>query len=229
MLKQRLLVMPLSAFTARQTDVRMATTIHLQEVNMSRSIGRAPFVLAGLLSLVLASVGSGQPAPGMAGEAPAQAEPPAQPGTAVQPGRIGSEDPSAHAAYGSTSAGESRLQVRTQNGVEYVSGGVSHEEEDAINSMGKRFNLKLTLAQTNGEYMGGAQVRIDNSQDHSVVETQSDGPLFFAKLTPGTYTVHVSGEGEHFTKVVQIKGTEQQQLSFVWPGQARREGEDAPR
>ena len=208
---------------------------------MSRLIGRATFVVAGLLSSVVASVGSGQPAREVAGEAAAQAEPRVephveprveprgQPGTIAQPGRIGSdEDPSGHAAYGNEPGAEPRLQVRMQNGVEYVSGGVSREEEDAITAMGRRFNLRLTLAQANGEYMGGAHVRIDNTRDHGMVDTESDGPLFFAKLAPGTYTISVSGEGEQYTKVVQITGAGQQQLSFVWPGERRHGAGDAP-
>lgn len=115
--------------------------------------------------------------------------------------------------------GEGGLQVKTQNGVEYVSGGVSHEEEEAIKSMGKRFNLKLTLAQSTGDYMGGAHVRIDNDKDSPVLETESEGPLFFAKLKPGTYKIHVSGDNRQFTKVAHVKSAGQEQLTFIWPGQ----------
>jgi hypothetical protein len=119
--------------------------------------------------------------------------------------------------------GEGDLQVRTQNGVEYVSGGVSHEEEEAIKLMGKRFNLKLTLAQSTGGYMGGAHVRIDNDKGSPVLETQSDGPLFFAKLEPGTYKIHISGDGRQFTKVAHVKSAGQAQLTFIWPGQPKGE------
>ena len=113
--------------------------------------------------------------------------------------------------------GEGGLQVKTQNGVDYVSGGVSHEEEEAINSMGKRLNLKLTLAESTGGYMGGAHVRIDNEKDSPVLETESEGPLFFAKLKPGTYKIHVSGDSRQFTKVAHVKSAGQEQLTFIWP------------
>ena len=204
---------------------------------MSRSIGRTRLVLAGLLSS--ASVGLGGPVHQVA-QAAAQAVPRGQPG-AIAPVGLNA-DPVDDTANGVPSGaaprrgddlsaqmgGEPRLQVRTQNGVEYVSGGVSREEEDAINSMGKGFNLKLTLAQANGEYMGGAHIRIDGTGNHAVVETQSEGPLFFAKLPAGSYTIHVSSEGQQFTKVAQITGAGQQQLSFVWPAEGRRGAGDTP-
>jgi hypothetical protein len=121
--------------------------------------------------------------------------------------------------------GDGGLQVKTQNGVEYVSGGVSHDEERTIKSMGKRFNLRLTLAESTGDYMGGAHVRIDNVKGSPVLETQSDGPLFFAKLEPGTYKIHVTGDNQHFTKVAHVKSAGQEQLTFIWPAQPQADQE----
>jgi len=58
--------------------------------------------------------------------------------------------------------------------------------------------------------------------DRSVTaQLESEGPLFFAKLEPGTYTIHVSGDGRHFTKVAHVKSAGQEQLTFIWPGEAR--------
>ena len=115
--------------------------------------------------------------------------------------------------------GEGGLQVKTQNGVEYVSGGIAHDGDDAIKAIGKRFNLKLTLADSSGGYMGGAHVRIDNDKDSPVLDTESEGPLFFAKLKPGTYKIHVSGDNRQFTKVAHVKSAGQERLTFIWPGQ----------
>jgi len=115
------------------------------------------------------------------------------------------------------------LQVKTQNGVAYVSGGVSHDEEAAIKSMGKGFNLKLTLAESTGGYMGGAHVRIDNVKGTAVLDTQSDGPLFFVKLEPGTYKIHVTADNKDFTKEAYVKSAGQEQLTFIWPRQRQAE------
>lgn len=129
---------------------------------------------------------------------------------------------------------EPALQPKVQNGVQYLSGGVSRNEAEAIAAMGRSFDLKLTMAHSNGAYTGGEHVRIDDSQGRALVDAQSDGPLFFANLAPGSYTVRVSGEGQRFAKPVEIKGTTQQQLSFTWPAEPQSEpghGEagDAPR
>jgi hypothetical protein len=127
------------------------------------------------------------------------------------------------AGQAASTDGDGGLQVKTQNGVAYVSGGVSHDEEAAIKSMGKRFNLKLTLADRTGGYMGGAHVRIDNVKGSPVLETQSDGPLFFAKLEPGTYKIHVTADSQDFTKMAYVKSTGQEQLTFIWPDQPQGE------
>lgn len=109
------------------------------------------------------------------------------------------------------------LGVREEGGIAYISGGIGDEQQNALARISDQFNLKLTLAMSDGKYMGGGDVRIDNQNGITVLETHSNGPLFFAKLPPGAYKVHVSARDKSFSRDVTITASGQQQLVLTWP------------
>ena len=113
-------------------------------------------------------------------------------------------------------AGQDAPQVKTQNGIRYVSGGVGRQSERAMKSIQSRFNLRLTMETQTGEYMGGASVRIQNAKDKTVLDTTTNGPLLYAKLPPGKYDVRVEGHGESFQKSVTVPKNGHEQLAFRW-------------
>lgn len=106
------------------------------------------------------------------------------------------------------------LYVNSQDGVSYVSGGVG-EERQALEAMSNRFNLKLTMALTTGNFVSDARVRIQDHQGHTVLDTNADGPLLYAQLKPGMYTVTCSLDGKEIQKTAQISSGKQQ-LFFTW-------------
>jgi hypothetical protein len=111
------------------------------------------------------------------------------------------------------------LEVHNQGAVAFVSGGVGHEEQQALEAMSGRFNLKLTMALTNGEFVSDATVRIRDVQGQVVLDTVADGPLLFAQLKPGTYTVSCTLDGREIQKTAQLASGKRQQLVFTWPSE----------
>jgi len=109
------------------------------------------------------------------------------------------------------------LVVRESNGISYVSGGVGDEQQTALQNASKQFNLRLTLAAKSGHYMGGAEVRIDDRTGKTLLSTSADGPLFLAKVPPGTYRVHATSEGKTFTRDVTIPQSGHRELVMTWP------------
>jgi hypothetical protein len=107
------------------------------------------------------------------------------------------------------------VAVHTQDGVSFMSGGVG-EERQALEAMGQRFNLKLTMALSSGHFVGDARVRIQSPQGRVVLDTLADGPLLYAQLQPGTYTVSCSLNGKELKQTAQISAGAQQQLTFTW-------------
>jgi hypothetical protein len=110
-------------------------------------------------------------------------------------------------------------KVHEHNGVSYVSGGVGDDERHAIEALSEQFDFKLMLA-LNGEPLAGdaqAQVRIVNSKSATLIDTITEGPLFFAKLPAGTYTVICSLNDKQEIRSVTVIDGKQEQLAINWP------------
>ena len=115
---------------------------------------------------------------------------------------------------------QNAILVQQYQGVNYVSGGVGEDERHALESLGKEFNLKLTFALKSGQYLSDVNVRIVDSQGTLVLTATADGPLFYANLAPGTYSVEAGGFGESYRQSAKISGRQQTRLIFYWPASA---------
>ena len=116
----------------------------------------------------------------------------------------------------SSAVAESQLEVKLYNDTPYVSGGVGEGERQLLNSMSKRFNLKLVFANKSGHFLSDVRVLIEDRSRNTVLEAVSDGPLFYAELPPGRYTVVAEGFGRSMTRTVQVPPGRQTQLDFYW-------------
>lgn len=111
---------------------------------------------------------------------------------------------------------DSRLQVKTYNGIPYVSGGIGVDERTALETMGKEDSLELSFTQQNKQYLGGAEVLIKDDKGKTVLEAASDGPLFFAQLPAGKYAVEATAMGQTLDRVARVSSKGQAQLYFAW-------------
>jgi hypothetical protein len=107
-------------------------------------------------------------------------------------------------------------EVKTQDNVSYLTGGVGSDERAAIKSMAKQFNLELAIATKAGHFLGDGAVHIEDVQGHTVLQATMDGPLFYVQLEPGTYTVSVSRDGKSKQQTVHIAGRGQLSVIFRW-------------
>lgn len=108
------------------------------------------------------------------------------------------------------------LEVHTQGGVSYVSGGVGDDELKALRAMSDRFNLKVTMVMQKGEFVSDAKVHIQDAQGQAVLDAASDGPFLLAQLPPGTYTVICTLNGKERKQTAHVGSGKQQQLIFRW-------------
>lgn len=109
------------------------------------------------------------------------------------------------------------LVIREHGAISYVSGGVGDDQQNALARVAGQFNVKLTMATSDGKYIGGGDVRIEDQQGNTVLETRSEGPMFYAKLPPGPYKIHVNADGKSFTRDVNVKSAGQSQVTMTWP------------
>ena len=118
------------------------------------------------------------------------------------------------------------LEVEEANGISFVSGGIGDDQQNALKTA-TGFNLNLTLARQDGKYMGPSALRIENQQGDLLLETQTKGPLFLAKMPAGRYKIHATADGKSYVRDVNVPGTGQEKLVFTWPASASSAG-DAP-
>lgn len=111
--------------------------------------------------------------------------------------------------------------VQKKNGIAYVSGGVGQADMQALASAAQGFNLKLTFTDTDGAFIAPATVRVRVPQGYTILEATSDGPVFYADLKPGAYTVEASHEGNVQTRTLNLTDSQQMAHTFRWQADAR--------
>jgi hypothetical protein len=101
-------------------------------------------------------------------------------------------------------------------GTPYVTGGVGEDERAQVEAAAKGYNMKLVFAEADGAFVADVQVTIKSDDGQTVLSAVSKGPLFFAKLPAGTYTVEATYRGETKEGSASIDKTGQRVLDFRW-------------
>jgi hypothetical protein len=113
---------------------------------------------------------------------------------------------------------DSLIKPQTQGEVTFVSGGVGGDERDAMQAMRADYNLSLLFSvQGSGEYLSEVKVGITDKNGNTFLDTVSDGPMLFASLKPGHYTVTAEVDGQVTHKKATILANKRTSLSFIWP------------
>lgn len=73
--------------------------------------------------------------------------------------------------------------------VPHVSGGVTFEARREMEQLKRDFNLRLVFVDKKGAYLADIHVTVLDEHGKPVLSAISEGPLFYAKLPRGTYTV----------------------------------------
>ena len=111
-------------------------------------------------------------------------------------------------------------EVKTQNGITYLSGGIGSDQVTAMNAAAKDYALMLTCSvQDTGAYLADVKVTITDKAGTVVLETVTDGPILLARLSPGQYRVSADSNGAVVEKTVQIGASHPVKLNLNWPAQ----------
>lgn len=96
------------------------------------------------------------------------------------------------------------VPAEAQQGVPYMSGGVSAPERTRMDELSQGFNLRVVTARQNGEYLADVNVTIRNERGASMLSTVTNGPWLLAQLPPGKYTVVASAGGQAQQETVTV-------------------------
>ena len=109
------------------------------------------------------------------------------------------------------------IRIQENQGVRYASGGIGESERDELSALSSQFNLHLLFAmQGSGNYLADVQVNIMDESGKTVLNAESQGPWFFAQLSPGAYRVVVSVLNQTQEQTVRVSSARQSHLDFYW-------------
>ena len=95
---------------------------------------------------------------------------------------------------------------RTQS-VRYVSGGVTPEEVKEMQKLAPRFPIQLYFRVEGSDApVTGVNVTVRDIEGDTVLEAQSEGPMFFVEATGGRYTIDAEYAGETLSETKDQTG-----------------------
>ena len=109
--------------------------------------------------------------------------------------------------------------AKTQNGITYVTGGIGEPEASAMKAAANHYDLMLTFAERNGDYLANVKVTIKDLKGYTVLDTVSDGPILLANLPSGRYTVRAEADGKVLVKTANVISRHHSQFVYFWPNE----------
>ncbi|WP_209262253.1 carboxypeptidase regulatory-like domain-containing protein [Thiorhodococcus minor] len=137
-------------------------------------------------------------------------------GTVLPGGALLPETPVAPASTYAP-APKNAVDVDAATGVPYISGGIGVSGREEMESLKSRFNLRLLFAiKGSGSYLADVKVRIDDAAGPTLLDAVSQGPWFYASLSPGRYILTVDNAGQAQTREVKVPASGALEQSFYW-------------
>lgn len=106
------------------------------------------------------------------------------------------------------------LDVQTQAGLRFLSGGVGDGEIAEIKSLASGYSLQVQTADLAGQFIAGVRLTIRRDRS-TILDTTMDGPYLLADLPAGTYRLRASFEGRVIERNVVI-GRDRQVVELHW-------------
>lgn len=123
------------------------------------------------------------------------------------------------AALGLSAAAHAQaIQPMQHNGITYMTGGIGLEERHAMEAAKGSYNLRILLSGLTGHFVGEALISIRDSKGSEVLSTLG-GPIFYAQLPSGSYTVVATHNGDSKTQRITV-GSSAKQIGFAWAAPA---------
>ncbi|MEW1781268.1 hypothetical protein AB0305_03610 [Arthrobacter sp. NPDC080086] len=87
-------------------------------------------------------------------------------------------------------------EIRFQNEIAYVSGGVGRDERDTMHAMAGRFNVRLNVvAARTGEALSDVDISVADDRGKLRLRVRTEGPLLYMRLPHGRYQMTATYRG----------------------------------
>lgn len=109
------------------------------------------------------------------------------------------------------------MQVQRQGNVAYVTGGIGDEERNMLHSVRHEYNLRILNSSKRGEFMGDTNIAIYDSRGHEIVNANDAGPLLYARLPAGRYSITAENDdGDTQTRNIRVSSDHATRTHLVW-------------
>lgn len=109
----------------------------------------------------------------------------------------------------------------SQQGVEYMAGGIGSEEAEFMETVAPRWAATLAFGVKDGKPADfAAEVKVlvrETASGKTVLDVTSAGPFLVARLDPGAYTVEATLDGQSMTQPLTVPEHDGARVQFVWP------------
>jgi hypothetical protein len=78
---------------------------------------------------------------------------------------------------------------QTSTGASYMNGGLTFDEQSAMEARSAPYNLKIVFASRAGTLISSILLMIGNNQNRRIDKIVVRGPWFYIRLPPGGYTI----------------------------------------
>jgi len=103
-----------------------------------------------------------------------------------------------------------------QNGeIRYITGGIGDEERAALKQMADQYDVHIMSASASGAFVGDTQIRITSAKGNELLSAAA-GPLFYADLPSGRYTIEASSNGQSKRQTLMVAHGKPAHLNFIW-------------
>ncbi len=100
--------------------------------------------------------------------------------------------------------------------IRYESSGIADDGGDAMS--GDEYNVHLVFAERGtGAYLADVGLIFEDRSGRRIIETDSFGPMFHARLPAGTYRVTASYRGTVQKRNVSVRDNRRSEAYFYWP------------
>lgn len=122
------------------------------------------------------------------------------------------------AAFSSSSFAQlPELQVRSS--MSCMIGGVGSDESKALRAEAKKWPLNIEFSErldNKDAWISGVRLKIMDAKKNTIFEESCNGPIFLAKLAPGTYDIVASYQGIEKKRQIKIEDGKSERVNMNW-------------
>jgi len=101
-------------------------------------------------------------------------------------------------------------------GTTYLSGGVTKDEAQAMQSVAPQYNLRAVFIAHTGQYLADLPVSIKTDRGDVVFDGISEGPMLWVGVPPGRYVVTAQYSGQSMAQRVEVGSQMRSPVYFRW-------------